>query len=157
MTPTIRRATFEDADELARLRWEFRVEAGTPVTRDYDEFLEEFRAFAADAFADGGSWRAWVAEEDGRLVGCAWLQIVAKVPHPSRTLTERPIAYVTNMYVDPDHRNSGLGRGLLDRALEYAREREVDGVMLWPSERSRPFYERAGFGPGWLWLDVAGD
>jgi GNAT superfamily N-acetyltransferase len=155
--PTIREATLEDADELARLRWEFRVEVGTPVTRDYDEFLGEFRAFAADAFADGGPWRAWVAEEDGRLVGCAWLQLVNKVPHPSRTREERPIAYVTNMYVDLAHRNTGLGRRLLDLAIDLAREREVDGVMLWPSERSRPFYERAGFGPGWLWLDLAGD
>jgi hypothetical protein len=46
---------------------------------------------------------------------------------------------------------------LLERAIGFAREREVDGVVLWPSERSRPFYERAGFGPGPLWLDVAGD
>jgi GNAT superfamily N-acetyltransferase len=157
MTPTIRPARLDDADELARLRWEFRIEFGTPATRDYAEFLHEFRSFATDAFADGAQWRAWVAEEGGRLVGCAWLQLVNKVPHPSRTLAERPIAYVTNMYVDPAHRNSGLGRRLLDLAIEFAREREVDGVMLWPSERSRPFYERAGFGPGWLWLDLAGD
>lgn len=157
MRPKIRVATLEDADELARLRWEFRIEFGTPATHDYEAFLSEFRAFAADAFADDAPWRAWVADEGGRLVGCAWLQIVVKVPHPSRTLTERPIAYVTNMYVDAGHRNSGLGRELLDRAIGFARGREVDGVMLWPSERSRPFYERAGFGPGWLWLDVAGD
>ena len=157
VTPTIRDAALQDADELARLRWEFRIEAGTPATRDHDEFLREFRSFATEAFADGAPWRVWVAEDDGRLVGCTWLQLVHKVPHPSRTLAERPVAYVTNMYVDPGHRNSGLGRELLDRAVEFAREREVDGVLLWPSERSRPFYERAGFGPGWLWLDVAGD
>jgi GNAT superfamily N-acetyltransferase len=157
MRPTIRPARLEDADELARLRWEFRIEFGTPATRDYDQFLHEFRSFAIDALADGAPWRAWVADEDGRLVGCAWLQLVHKVPHPSRTRRERPIAYVTNMYVDAAHRNSGLGGELLDRAIEFAREREVDGVMLWPSERSRSFYGRAGFGPGWLWLDVAGD
>ena len=157
MRPTIRQATLDDADELARLRWEFRIEAGTPATRSYDEFLREFRAFAIDAFADDTPWRAWVADEDGRLVGCAWLQLVHKVPHPSRTLAERPVAYVTNMYVDPDHRNSGLGRELLDHAVTFAREREVDGVVLWPSELSRPFYERAGFGPEPLWLPIAGD
>jgi GNAT superfamily N-acetyltransferase len=155
--PRIRQARLEDVDELARLRWEFRIGSGTPMTRDYASFLREFQAFAADALADGARWRAWVADEDGRLVGCAWLQIVAKVPHPSRTLTERPIAYVTNMFVDPDHRSLGLGRDLLDRAIAYARERDVDGVVLWPSERSRPFYERAGFGPEPLWLPIAGD
>lgn len=157
MTPTIRPARLEDADELARLRWEFRIEFGTPASREYDEFLHEFRSFAADAFAEGAPWRAWVADEDGRLVGCTWLQLVNKVPHPNRSLHERPIAYVTNMYVDAGHRNLGLGRELLERAIAFARERDVDGVVLWPSERSRPFYERAGFGPGPLWLDVAGD
>ena len=157
MRPTIREATIEDADELARLRWEFRIEAGTPATRDYDGFLGEFRSFATEALADAAPWRAWVAEDEGRLVGCTWLQLVHKVPHPSRTLAERPVAYVTNMYVDADHRNLGLGRELLDRAIEFARGREVDGVVLWPSERSRPFYERAGFGPEPLWLPLAGD
>jgi GNAT superfamily N-acetyltransferase len=153
----IRQATVDDGDELARLRWEFRIELGTRAARDRDGFNEEFRAFVSDAFANGSPWRAWVAEDDGRLVGCAWLRLVEKVPHPNRTLEERPVAYVTNMFVDREHRNSGLGRELLERALEFARERHVDGVVLWPSERSRRFYERAGFGPGPLWLDVAGD
>lgn len=153
----IRPATDEDTDELARLRWEFRIESGTPATRTYETFVEEFRAFARDAFADGASWRAWVADDDGRLVGCAWLRLIERVPHPNKTLDERPIAYVTNMFIEPSHRNAGLGRALLDHALDFAREREVDGVVLWPSDRSRPFYERAGFGPGPLWIDVAGD
>jgi GNAT superfamily N-acetyltransferase len=153
----IRPATDEDTDELARLRWEFRIESGTPATRTYETFVEEFRAFARDAFDDTAAWRAWVADDDGRLVGCAWLRLIERVPHPNKTLDERPIAYVTNMFVEASHRNAGLGRALLDSALDFAREREVDGVVLWPSDRSRPFYERAGFGPGPLWIDVAGD
>jgi GNAT superfamily N-acetyltransferase len=157
MAPTIRQARLGDADELARLRWEFRIEFGTPATRDLDAFVQEFRSFTRDAFADGSPWRAWVAEDGGRLVGCAWLRLVEKVPHPNRSLDERPIAYVTNMFVDADHRNSGLGRELLRRAVDFARERGVDGVVVWPSERSRPFYERAGFSPGPLWLNVSGD
>jgi GNAT superfamily N-acetyltransferase len=157
VTPTIRQAGLRDVDELARLRWDFRIEFGTPATRDYASFLQEFRSFAIAAFADDAPWRAWVADDDGRLVGCAWLQLVDKVPHPNRSLAERPIAYVTNMFVDAAHRNSGLGMALLDRALDFARERQVDGVVLWPSERSRSFYERVGFGPGPLWIDVAGD
>ena len=36
----IRRATAGDADELARLRWDFRVEQGTPVSRSFEAFAE---------------------------------------------------------------------------------------------------------------------
>lgn len=156
MTPTIRPAGLEDADELARLRWEFRIEAGTPLTLRREAFDAEMRSFVAGALA-GDAWRAWTAEEAGRLVGCVWLHLVEKVPHPGRARWERPVAYVTNMFVEPDRRSSGVGGALLEVALAFARERDVDGVVLWPSERSRPFYERAGFGLGPLWLEVAGD
>lgn len=159
MTVTIRPATVEDADELARLRWEFRIESGTPASLTREAFGGQMWGFVADALGDQGPWRAWVAEADSRLVGCVWLQLVEKVPHPNRSRGERPIAYVTNMYVEPARRDSGVGRRLLDAAIAFAREREVDGVALWPSERSRTFYERAGFAPRGapLWLDVMGD
>jgi GNAT superfamily N-acetyltransferase len=157
VTATIRPASVEDAEELARLRWDFRTEAGTPSTLRREEFDEHMRAFVRAALG-GDAWRAWAAEGDGRLVGCVWLHLVEKVPHPGRARWERPVAYVTNMYVEPALRDAGLGRALLDVAVAFARERGVDGVLLWPSERSRPFYERAGFGPGpWLWLEVEGD
>ena len=36
---------------------------------------------------------------------------------------------------------------LLDAALGHARERDFARVVLSPSERSVPFYKRAGFAP----------
>jgi GNAT superfamily N-acetyltransferase len=155
----IRPATPGDADELARLRWDFRVEHGTPVTRSFEGFAEEFRAFAHDVLSDGARWRAWVADADGRLVGCVWLQLVEKVPHPSRERGERPIAYVTNVYVEPGLRDAGLGARLLDAALAFARERQMSEAIVWPTPRSLSFYRRAGFGTGSapLGMDLAGD
>jgi GNAT superfamily N-acetyltransferase len=149
-----------DAEELAQMRWAFRVESGTPASRDREALVAEMRKFVTDVLADGTPWRAWVAEGEGRLVGSVWLQLVERVPHPNLARWERPIAYVTNMYVEPGLRSAGMGRELLDVALDFVRERGVDGVVLWPSQRSRPFYERAGFrglpdGP--LWLEIAGD
>jgi len=157
--PRLRPATPDDADELARLRWDFRVEHGTSVDRTFDEFLDEFRGFANEALAEGAPWRAWVTEDGDRLVGCLWFQLVEKVPHPSRRRWERPIGYVTNVYVESDLRNEGLGARLMDEALAFAREREVAEVVVWPSARSVSFYRRAGFGPEGapLLLDLAGD
>ena len=157
--PQLRPATPNDADELARLRWTFRVEHGTPADRTFEEFLDEFRRFATEVLAEGSTWRAWVAEEGDRLVGCVWFQLIEKVPHPSRRRWQRPIGYVTNMYVEADLRNDGLGSRLMHAALAFAREREVSEVVVWPSERSVSFYRRAGFGPeeAPLLLDLAGD
>lgn len=104
------------------------------------------RSFVGDLLADGTAWHAWVAEDGARLVGCVWLQIVERVPHPNLRRGERPIAYVTNMYVVPELRNGGIGRELLDAAVAYARERTASAAILWPSPRSISFYRRAGFG-----------
>ena len=51
MTATIRAAKLEDVDELARLRWEFRIDHGTPATAAFTDFLDGFRAFANDVLA----------------------------------------------------------------------------------------------------------
>jgi N-acetylglutamate synthase-like GNAT family acetyltransferase len=155
----IRPATPEDADELARLRWDFRVEHGTPVARTFEEFASEFRVFVTDALAGGARWRAWVAHADGRLVGCVWLQLVEKVPHPSRGRWERPLAYVTNVYVEPDLRDAGVGARLLDAAMTFAREQRMSEAVVWPTPRSVSFYRRAGFGTesAPLGMDLAGD
>jgi ribosomal protein S18 acetylase RimI-like enzyme len=157
--PTLRRATPDDADELARLRWDFRVEHGTPADRAFADFLDEFRGFATQVLVEDSPWRAWVAEGGDRLVGCVWFQLVEKVPHPSRRRWERPLGYVTNVYVEPDLRNGGLGARLMDEALAFAREREVAEVVVWPSPRSVSLYRRAGFGSeeAPLLLDLAGD
>ena len=155
----IRPATPEDADELARLRWDFRVEHGTPVARTFEEFASEFRVFVTDALAGGAPWRAWVAHADGRLLGCVWLQLVEKVPHPSRGRWERPLAYVTNVYVEPDLRDAGVGARLLDAAMTFAREQRMSEAVVWPTPRSVSFYRRAGFGTesAPLGMDLAGD
>ena len=157
--PRIRAATPEDADELARLRWDFRVEHGTPVDRSFEDFIDEFRGFVTDVLTDVSPWWTWVAEDGHRLVGCIWFQLVEKVPHPSRRRWERPIGYVTNVYVQPDLRSEGLGGRLMDEALAFAREREVAEVVVWPSARSVSFYRRSGFGSEGapLLLDLAGD
>jgi ribosomal protein S18 acetylase RimI-like enzyme len=141
----VREATVRDADELARLRWQFRVEAGTPRSISVESFVDEMVSFVREALG-GQQWNAFVAERGGRLVGCVWVQFVERVPHPNLRRGERPIAYITNTYVEPALRNRGVGRALLDAAVGSAQNRGASGAILWPSERSVPFYRRAGFG-----------
>jgi GNAT superfamily N-acetyltransferase len=142
---TIREATSEDIPELARLRWEFKVELGdVNPAMEFEPFAGRFTAFAAEALADP-RWRAFVAEADGHLVGNLWIQLVPKVPAPS--VESEFFGYVTNAYVEPSLRDGGLGRALLEAARDWAMEQPVELLVTWPSNRSRPFYDRAGFRP----------
>jgi len=43
-------ATLRDVDELARLRWESRLEHGTPATTSFDDFLERLGGFVPEGW-----------------------------------------------------------------------------------------------------------
>ena len=143
MDPNIGLATLADVEELARLRWQLYTEVAEGDPEPYDAYVERFTTFAREALVDR-RWRAWIAEDMGQLVGALWRFTVPRVPQPGRG-EPRPLAYVTNVYVEPVYRNGGLGARLLDRAIEASRAEGFSLVMVWPSEGSATFYERAGF------------
>ena len=90
-----------------------------------------------------GRWALWVAQSDGRIVPNAFVQVVPKVPRPGRF--DDAIGYVTNVYVEPKERGHGVGTELLRHVGAWARERDLELLIVWPSERSRTLYARAGF------------
>jgi len=140
MDATIRPATTADAARLAELRYEFRAPRA-PNTESRDEFIKRCtewmrRRLASDA------WRCWVAVRDDSLFGHVWLHLIEKIPNPVAETEWH--GYVTNMYVQENHRG-GVGGALMDAVLAWCRQREIDYVILWPTERSRTLYRRKGF------------
>lgn len=56
--------------------------------------------------------------------------------------------YLAELYVTPERRSQGLGRPLLEKAIERAKERGADGMDLNTSvddEAARALYESLGF------------
>lgn len=141
--PRIREAGAGDADELARLRWEFSAEAHEPA-EERSAFLERMATSVRRYLA--GAWTIWVVEnpeEAGRLVGCLYLQRVEKVPRPYPRAAH--LGYVTSVYLAPRWRQGGIGTRLVDAAVARAREEGLDLLILWPSPRAETLYRRAGF------------
>jgi GNAT superfamily N-acetyltransferase len=137
---TIRPATTADATRLAELRWEFRA-GREPAVEDHGAFLDRCGSWMHAQLAEG-RWRAWVAEDGGRIVGHVWLQTIEKIPNPVGGRERH--AYLSNLYVDPSSRG-GVGTRLLETALAWACAQGVDYVLLWPTPRSRTLYARYGF------------
>ena len=140
--PSIGFAGSDDVDELARLRFALYAEQDGTVAESTEVYRERFAAFAARALASE-DWRAWVARLGDRLVGAMWLHTVQRVPVPGKRAG--PIGYLTNVYVVPEHRNTGLGAQMLERVTALCRQEGFSEVIVWPTERSRPFYARGGF------------
>jgi GNAT superfamily N-acetyltransferase len=136
----IRPATPIDAAALAELRWEFRS-AKTPPVEPHERFVSRCAMWMRDEL-ERERWRAWVAEDEERVVGQLWLQLVSKLPNPAEERERH--AYISNVYVMPAARG-GVGARLLQTALDWASSHDVDRVILWPTPRSRALYERHGF------------
>ena len=146
---TVRRAARRDAAALALLRWEFRSSIAEPSEAEA-EFLERCEPWMearlperADGSDDDCPWHCWVAESEGTLAGCLWLQAIEKVPNPAPEPEQH--AYLTNIFVRPDLRGSGLGSSLLSAALDWCRARGIDAAFLWATPESRSLYGRHGF------------
>jgi GNAT superfamily N-acetyltransferase len=138
----VRRATGDDADRLAELRWEFRSNRATPTVESRETFVARCAEWMRRELGAGGPWRAWVAVDGGAIVGQLWVQSIEKIPNPAAELERH--AYISNLFVEPAHRG-GAGTPLLEAAIAWSRAHDVDRVILWPSARSVSLYERHGF------------
>lgn len=142
LTPLIRLAVRSDADELARLRWDFSPNEVAASGESFESFAAAFRTWFAAAL-DAGDWTVWVAESAGRLVSNMYVHTVNKVPRPGKFGGKW--GYLTNVYTEPSYRGRGLGSELLQALVGRARAEGLELLLVWPSEESAAFYERAGF------------
>lgn len=125
----IRVATDADAEAIAALWTEAYFEEGeggrdTPYARSD---FEQTQAAAAHLL---------VAEQDGAVVGVVAL---LAPDEPSRAVAAEGEAELARLVVSSAARRQGIGRALVDRCAELARNEGWPAVSLW----SRP-YQRAG-------------
>jgi DNA-binding MarR family transcriptional regulator/N-acetylglutamate synthase-like GNAT family acetyltransferase len=106
-------------------------------------FDEHFEALVASIVAkfiqhhDPRRERCWIAERDGRNVGCVFLVKGSKT-----------IAKLRLFLVEPDARGLGIGSRLVDECLRFARAAGYRKVRLWTQSiliAARHIYARAGF------------
>lgn len=73
-----------------------------------------------------------VADDNGDVLGYAY----AAVEGYDYMALRGPAGVLHDVVVDPEHRGRGVGRLLLDAALEFFRSRGAPRVVLWTAERN---------------------
>ena len=142
---TIRPGRKEDAAETARL-WMRSAEEHTAHDRVYQTAPgaeKTMRRFLADVANSGYSFLFVVAAGD-RTVGF----ISGELRQGSPTFLPKTWASVDDVFVEPEHRNRGMGRALHRSVRAWAREKDADGISLQvaaANTRGRKFYEELGF------------
>ncbi|MCS6956909.1 MAG: GNAT family N-acetyltransferase [Aquificaceae bacterium] len=85
----------------------------------------------------------WVAEENGRIVG-----FVASDGNWFSKREGKVVGAIHELIVLPEYRNRGIGKALVEKALEYFRSRGLDIAELWVGDentRAIEFYKKLGF------------
>ncbi|TVZ00301.1 GNAT family N-acetyltransferase [Trebonia kvetii] len=136
--PVIRIAEAADGPALAALRRAWTAEQHGAV--DDAEFEARFLDWYEREFARRISW---LAEVDGAAVGMMNLAIFARMPQPGRDVGTW--GYLANAFVLKAHRDRGIGSLLLRALLDHADGQRYVRVVLRPSQRAIPFYQRLGF------------
>lgn len=145
----IRASRPTDMPAVADLRWRWSVtEGGAMPAASPEAYRTAMTAFAA---AHPDSHRCVVAERDGRLLGMAWLGLVARPPTPDRP-ARRLTADVQTVYVHPDLRGLGVAGRLVTALLDAADELGVERTSVHSSVAGESLYRRLGFGDARLLL-----
>lgn len=112
----------------------------------WEQLFQAYAEFYNTTIPDGGFDRVWqwvfdpandfwcdVAEsDDGQVIGFTQYQLM------HRSLGGGMVCYLSDLFVDPEIRGSGVGRAMIDHVLAFAKAKGLPGVRWLTQEFNYP-------------------
>lgn len=132
----IRLAEPSDVSEIHRLIYELAVYEKAP-----DEMVATLEQIESSLFTDRPVAHCHVAEVDGKIVGIAlWFLNYS-------TWLGKPGIYLEDLYVQPEFRGHGIGKGFMKTLAQLCIERGYERFQWWVLDWNEPsieFYKSLG-------------
>jgi GNAT superfamily N-acetyltransferase len=136
-----RLAAANDVECLSELFWEHANEFDQLSPADKETFVRE----CSDSIKErlNIDLYCWVVENNGRIISHTNVIIAHKIPRPGKII--RKWGRLSTVRTVPEYRNQGVGSALMEVVKNWCKKQNLEELHVGPSERSVPFYERAGF------------
>jgi GNAT superfamily N-acetyltransferase len=137
---TIRAASVADIPHVVHHRERMFREMGTVC--DYAAMADACTRWYIEALP-AGTYRGWMAETDGRVIGGGGLIVTPWSPGPSRF--DPRMAWVYNVFVEPGHRGRGVARRLMEAMHAWCLEHRIERLALNATEAGARVYRTQGY------------
>lgn len=139
MDVTLRKLADGDLERFVELRISQLQEEGARPTLDLrPRLFDYYRRHLAD-----GTFVAWLAEAEGKIVGTSGMSFVEKPPYYSNPSGR--IGLLSSMYTLKDYRRQGIGMRLLEHVVREARDYGCGAIQITASDMGVRLYTAYGF------------
>lgn len=133
--PSIHPVAVSDLDLICRHRLEMFRAMGR-ADSGLGQMIETFRHWLSPRL-NAGVYFGFVAMEDEAAIGGVGLLELDWPPHPAHPSDARR-GYVCNLFVEPQHRGSGVARSLMTESENEFKRRGIRFAVLHASAAGRP-------------------
>ena len=139
MNITYRRLEEKDLDTFINMRIIQLREEGATEDIDLVPCLKDYY----NRHMGDGTFVSWLALDGDKIIGTSGMSFVEKPPYFG--CPNGRIGLLSSMFTDPDYRRCGIGKELLRRVVEEAREYGCGAVHITASDMGVKLYTAFGF------------
>jgi GNAT superfamily N-acetyltransferase len=162
MSITYRKATYDDANLIAKYRITFLEELHRNMKKDEghdihptvdtgdaagEKLHQSLRSYFGKALSSG-EFIAYIAEDGGKPVGFGGM-VIQSIPGSFKNISGK-LGYILNIYTIGSHRGKGIGSDIMKMLIDDGKSLGLGKLSLHASDMGIGIYRKLGFHEGEL-------